>query len=147
MKIILFLNILSAKFRIWAQGTKSMQTWMDFVSCRLIKTSPTGYEPPRDITNKMTVRPAKTQISLGIRTVWSESSLGAQVILLVLSWVGSYGHICNNLKMPMMFKTLFIIIVLFFIYFFFFIFLFFIYFFFRNAFVFKTASTSSFQWK
>ena len=28
-------------------------------------------EPPRDKTNKMTVRPAKTQISLGIRQVWS----------------------------------------------------------------------------
>ena len=28
-------------------------------------------------TNKMTVRPAKTKISLGIRPVWSESSLSA----------------------------------------------------------------------
>ena len=27
------------------------------------------YEPRHDKTNKMTVRPAKTQISLGIRTV------------------------------------------------------------------------------
>ena len=34
-------------------------------------------EPPHDKTNKMTVRPAKTQISLGIRPVWSESSLSA----------------------------------------------------------------------
>ena len=33
------------------------------------------YEPPNDKTNKMTGRPAKTQISLGIRPVWSESSL------------------------------------------------------------------------
>ena len=32
-------------------------------------------EPPRDKTNKMTVRPAKTQITLGIRPVWSESPL------------------------------------------------------------------------
>ena len=32
-------------------------------------------------TNKVSVRPAKTQISLGIRPVWSESSLCAQ-------WVG-----------------------------------------------------------
>ena len=59
--------------------------------------------------SKMTVRPAKTQISLGIRPVWSESSqcaqwvakdstflhadsessLGAKLILLVLSWGGS----------------------------------------------------------
>ena len=35
-------------------------------------------EPPRDKTNKVSVRPAKTQISLGIRPVWSESSLCAQ---------------------------------------------------------------------
>ena len=34
-------------------------------------------EPRHDKTNKMTVRPAKTQISLGIRPVWSESSLSA----------------------------------------------------------------------
>ena len=31
-----------------------------------------------DKTNKMSVRPAKTQISLGIRPVWSESSLCIQ---------------------------------------------------------------------
>ena len=36
------------------------------------------YEPPRDKTNNVAVRPAKTQISLGIRPVWSESSLCAQ---------------------------------------------------------------------
>ena len=35
-------------------------------------------EPCHDKTNKMSVRPAKTQISLGIRPVWSESSLSAQ---------------------------------------------------------------------
>ena len=29
------------------------------------------YELPHDKTNKMIVRPAKTQISLGIRPVWS----------------------------------------------------------------------------
>ena len=33
---------------------------------------------PHDKTNKMTVHPAKTQISPGIRQVWSESSLCAQ---------------------------------------------------------------------
>ena len=37
-------------------------------------------EPPHDKTNKVAVRPAKTQISLGIRPVWSESSLCAQWI-------------------------------------------------------------------
>ena len=35
------------------------------------------YEPRHDKTNKMSVRPAKTQISLSIRPVWSESSLSA----------------------------------------------------------------------
>ena len=35
------------------------------------------FEPPHDKTNKMTVCPGKTQISLGIRPVWSESSLSA----------------------------------------------------------------------
>ena len=34
-------------------------------------------EPRHDKTNKVTVCPAKTQISLGIRPVWSESSLCA----------------------------------------------------------------------
>ena len=33
------------------------------------------FEPPHDKTNKMSVRPAKTQICLGIHPVWSESSL------------------------------------------------------------------------
>ena len=36
------------------------------------------YEPRHDKTNKMSVRPAKTQISLGIRPVWSESPLSAR---------------------------------------------------------------------
>ena len=35
------------------------------------------YEPRHDKTNKVSARPAKTQISLGIRPVWSESSLSA----------------------------------------------------------------------
>ena len=35
------------------------------------------WEPRHDKTNKMSVHPAKTQITLGIRPVWSESSLSA----------------------------------------------------------------------
>ena len=35
-------------------------------------------EPPHCKTNKMTVQPEKTQISLGIHPVWTESSLCAQ---------------------------------------------------------------------
>ena len=38
------------------------------------------YEPPHNTINKMTVRPAKTQISLGIHSVWSEYSLCAQSV-------------------------------------------------------------------
>ena len=37
----------------------------------------TSNEPRHDKNNKTSVRPAKTQISLGIRPVWSESSLCA----------------------------------------------------------------------
>ena len=33
------------------------------------------FEPPHDKTSKMTMRPAKTQINLGIHLVWSESLL------------------------------------------------------------------------
>ena len=35
------------------------------------------FEPPHDKNNNVVVRPAKTQISLAIRPVWSESSLSA----------------------------------------------------------------------
>ena len=42
-------------------------------SCKHVKVN----EPPHDKANKMTVHPAKTQTSLGIRPVWSESSLSA----------------------------------------------------------------------
>ena len=41
-------------------------------------TNSLSFEPRHDKTNKVSVRPAKTQISLGIRRVWSESSLCAQ---------------------------------------------------------------------
>ena len=38
------------------------------------------YELPHNKTNKMTASPAKTQISLGICPVWSESSLCTQLV-------------------------------------------------------------------
>ena len=41
-------------------------------------TKPSQNEPRHDKTNKMSVHPAKTQISLGICPVWSESSPCAQ---------------------------------------------------------------------
>ena len=40
-----------------------------------------------DKSNNVTVRPAKTEISLGIRPVWSESSLCAQWIAKDLSFL------------------------------------------------------------
>ena len=42
---------------------------------------PIKFEPPHDKTNKMAVRPAKTQMSLGSRPVWSESSQCAQWVV------------------------------------------------------------------
>ena len=47
-------------------------------SLRCMRHSQTNNEPPHDKINKMTVRPAKTQISLGIHLVRSESSLCVQ---------------------------------------------------------------------
>ena len=47
-------------------------TWVNNVIHKMVN------EPPPDKTNKLTMRPAKTQISLGGCPGWSESSLGAQ---------------------------------------------------------------------
>ena len=44
-------------------------------------------KPWHDKTNKMSVRPAKTQINLGIRPVWSESLLCAQWVAKYLSFL------------------------------------------------------------
>ena len=50
-----------------------------FIQSKICWVSQAGwYEPRHDKTNKMTVRPEKNQISLGIRPVWSESSLCAK---------------------------------------------------------------------
>ena len=45
------------------------------------------YESRHDKTNKVTVRPANTQISLRIRPVWSDSSLCAQWVAKDLSFL------------------------------------------------------------
>ena len=106
--------------------------WKWFLLIRFVsRTLPHAiFEPRYDKTNIMAVRPAKTQISLGIRPVWSESSLsawrdlgslaihwahsedsdqtglmprliwvhtGRTIILLVLSWGGSF--IISNMDM------------------------------------------------
>ena len=59
-------TVLILFLRVWMWHCLSIR-FSPFISCT--------NEPPHDKTNKMTVRPANTQISLGIRPVWSESSL------------------------------------------------------------------------
>ena len=53
-------------------------------------------EPPHDKTNKMIVCPAKTQISLGIRPVWSEFSLCAQWVAKELSFLHAFSEDSND---------------------------------------------------
>ena len=55
--------------------------WLKLWLRKILKKMPKNWvlnEPPHDKTNRMTVPSAKTQISLGIRPVWSESSLCVQ---------------------------------------------------------------------
>ena len=74
-----FLSVL--RYRLPRFGVKR-QNQNDAIFCRHKSFDKTKnrvwFEPRHDKTNKVTVRPAKTQISLGIRPVWSESSLCAQ---------------------------------------------------------------------
>ena len=58
----------------------------------LVYVSRRSSEPRHDKTNKMRVRPAKTQISLGIRPVSSESSLCAQWVSKELSFLHADGR-------------------------------------------------------
>ena len=51
---------------------------MHVLSVARLSLADPSFEPRHDKTNKMAVRPAKTQISLGIRPVWSASSLSAR---------------------------------------------------------------------
>ena len=63
----------------------SLVTIIRSASCDHWRQKP-SYEPQRDKTNKMSVSPAKTQIRLGIRPVWSESSL----VRMKQHWVISF---------------------------------------------------------
>ena len=58
------------------------------------------FEPPHDKTNHMAMRLAKTQISLGIRPVWSESSLSAwrNVGTLATHWTHSEGSEMSEIE-------------------------------------------------
>ena len=66
-----------------------------------ILSNTTSFEPRHDKTNKVNGRPAKTQISLGIRPVWSESSLSAWRHLgsLPTHWAHSE-HSYQTLRVP-----------------------------------------------
>ena len=54
-------------------------------------------ELPHDKTNKMTVLPVKTRISLGIRPVWLESSLCAK---LMAKWLWTQAFFMRTAKTP-----------------------------------------------
>ena len=58
--------------KVEVKSDSKVQAWV------VKQSQETKFEPPRDKTNNVAVRPVKTQISLGIRPVWSESSLYAQ---------------------------------------------------------------------
>ena len=59
------------------------------------------FEPRHDKTNKVTVHPAKTQISLGIHPVWSESSLSAWRKLGSLATHWAHSEDCDQTgRMP-----------------------------------------------
>ena len=69
-----------AYWRLLSKDFEPDNRSVSFRSSRVFHLNLAGLknEPPRNKTNKMTLRPAKTQISLGIRPVWSESSLCTQ---------------------------------------------------------------------
>ena len=68
---------------------KQNAVYEDYIVSGLCK--PVVYEPRHDKTDKMSLCPSKSQISLGIRPVWSESSLSAWRNLgsLATHWVHS----------------------------------------------------------
>ena len=88
-------NISRLDFRRTRRLNESLTN--DFVKLTMLWTtgpwmwSAMRYELLHDKTNKMTVHPAKTQISLGISLVWSESSLSVWRKLgsLATHWVHS----------------------------------------------------------
>ena len=58
------------------------------------------YEPPHNKSNKMTGRPSKTQISLGIWPVWSESLLCAQWVAEDSSFLHADSEDSDQMHMP-----------------------------------------------
>ena len=74
---ISYLSGPSNKERIWCHNKHRLQSFSP-TPARCHQLYQGMYELQHDKTNKVTVRPAKTQISLGIRPVWSKSSLCAE---------------------------------------------------------------------
>ena len=68
---------------------KSFSTYWTIVStiCHFAQSLACTSEPGHNKTNKMSVRPVKTQISLDICPVWSESSLCIQWVAKDLSFL------------------------------------------------------------
>ena len=62
-----------------------VRIWQHVFMMLLISDEKTANEPSRDKTNNVVVRPAKTQISLGIRPVWSVFA-----VRMKKAWVLSY---------------------------------------------------------
>ena len=64
---------------MWWHATLSSlsHTWLTLILLSYRNHCHRAFEPWHDKTNNVAVRPAKTQISLGIRPVWSESLLSA----------------------------------------------------------------------
>ena len=62
---------------LWSGYDNTNPVIVIVIRFEIIKTRKLWHEPPHVKTDKMTERLAKTQISLGIRPVWSESSLSA----------------------------------------------------------------------
>ena len=77
-----FCHVAAQIYYTWATENSWQHPWLDYRK---------SGEPRRDKTNKMSVRPANTQISLGIRPVWSESSLSAwrKLGFLATQWAHS----------------------------------------------------------
>ena len=91
---------LDAEFQLTVYHLPATKMWWNLMSeqfgsnqcfCMWPLLSPWQYEPPHDKTNKMTECPVKTQISLGIRPVWSDSSLSTwrKLESLATQWVHS----------------------------------------------------------
>ena len=75
--IWLIKHCLNKRFYLKFQWRNKAMCQLSFKNVAQIMLTDASYEPRHNKTNKMSVRPAKTQISLGIRPVWSESSLSA----------------------------------------------------------------------